>query len=82
MQDDKQWTMITEEYEQIKQGKKGPSVTYQEYNYRKLILSLAKSTVEIESKKLSAPLNTKITTTGKKAMDISKKEIRMVPGFL
>ena len=76
MQDDKQWTMITEEYEQIKQGKKGPSVTYQEYNYRKLILSLAKSTVEIESKKLSAPLNTVIEATKKKAMDISKKQLK------
>ena len=75
MQDEKQWTMITEEYEQIKQGKKGPSVTYQEYNYRKLILSLAKSTVEIESKKLSAPLDT-VITTGKKAMDISKKHLK------
>ena len=51
------WLPSVSEYGQLKQGRKGPSVTYQEYNFRNLILSLSKTYIAAHTGVSNAPLN-------------------------
>lgn len=51
------WQVVSDNYGQLKQGKKGPSVTTQEYNFRNLVLSMTKSFHEGATGKENEPLS-------------------------
>jgi hypothetical protein len=51
------WVDSSDGYDQLKQGRKGPSVTSQEYNFRNLVLSMSKTVIEGETNEMNAPLS-------------------------